>query len=338
MNITQVFSNNSTIERKKSSKTTNMIKSTSFTQKTPNGILKMNLENGIPRATSSYSACQSPRSTSDRTLSVATGINWNTQLNSLDSSFNTAISGESKHNSSLKDDLKVAIGSKGRGKAEFLNPQSVCIANKLIYATDSNNHRIHVFTLDGEFKFSFGASQIQSTTSISLRRPIGITSCINEKKILIADYEHKCVFVYDQNGKYESKIGQTRLLGPKGICINKAMNNEVVIADCKANSIFIFSLTGKFIKRFGSQGSKNDNFSAPHYVACLSNAFIVVSDFYNHCIKVFNGNGVFQYSFGTHGSSQGQFNAPTGVCCDEYDNILVSDWGITWNNFILIIL
>lgn len=256
------------------------------------------------------------------------------------------------------DDMKLSIGTKGRGQAEFLNPQSICVNNGLVYATDSNNQRVHVFTLNGKFQYSFGDQSISqslssqspspssspapagtsqnssyhrvnepTSTSPILRRPIGITKLDNENKILIADYENKCVNIFDLNGKYQKKICQNKLLGPKGICINKASNNEIVVADCKANAICIFNLNGKLIRKFGTMGNKCDNFAAPHYVSCMSNGNIVISDFYNHSIKVFSSYGNFLFNFGTHGTDMGQFNGPTGVCVDQYDNIIVADWG-----------
>ena len=323
------------IQQKSNSKSGNgkdMLKSTSFIQAPKNGVYKNNAANSTSRLSLNVSAASTPRSATitrlennSRLSMVATPNGLNLQLNNnLDSNFHD----DTKSKSHLKDDLLLVIGNKGRGKGEFLNPQSICTANNLIYATDSNNQRVNVFTIDGAFKFCFG-NQMNSTNNISaLRRPIGLATLESDNKIFVCDYENKCVSIYDLNGKYQSKFGLNKLLGPKGVCVNKAANSEIIIADCKANSVYIFSLNGKLIKHFGSQGNKNENFAAPHYVSCLSDGNIVISDFYNHCVKVFSHEGSFLYSFGTHGSNQGQFNGPTGICCDQYDNIVVADWGI----------
>ena len=324
MNIANIFGNNSNdsinsnsnsnVQRKGSIKSTNgkeMIKSTSFTQSSANGVSKLKLSGAMSRIHSSFSATvPSPRSTtsnsivnSARASIVSTPISWNIKSNNLDSSKqgDSGIEVKSiKNDSKLKDDLSLIIGRKGRGKAEFLNPQSVCTADDLIYVTDSNNQRVNVFTIDGTFKFCFGNQTNSGNTVVALRRPIGITTIISENKILVCDYEQKCVSIYDLNGKYQSKFGLNKLIGPKGVCVNKAINNEIIVADCKGNAIYIFSLNGKFLKRFGNQSNKNENFAAPHYLSCLSNGSIVISDFYNHCIKVFSHDGCFQFMFGIY--------------------------------------
>lgn len=133
--------------------------------------------------------------------------------------------------------------------------------------------------------------------------------------------------MFEESGKFLTKICQNKLLGPKGISINKANQNQIVIADSKANSVCIFDSDGKFLQRFGNLGNKNENFAGPQYLSCMSNGDIVVTDFYNHCIKVYDCEGKFRFSFGSNGSDQGQFNGPTGISTDSKDNIIVVDWG-----------
>jgi len=169
-----------------------------------------------------------------------------------------------------------------------MNSQAVCVTHNRIYISNSNNQNIDVFTLTGEYK---------------------------------------CVNVFTEMGKFVGRICQNKLLGPKGIFINRANRNQIVIADSKANSIFVFNAEGRFLHKFGQLGYKNENFSGPQYVACMSNGDIVVTDFYNHCIKIFDPNGKFKLSFGSNGSNNGQFNGPTGLVTDKYDNIVVVDWG-----------
>ncbi len=192
------------------------------------------------------------------------------------------------------------------------------------HISDSNNQKVDVFAHNGEFKFSLGGN-LQSTAKI-LRRPIGIDST-SDNRILVVDYEFKCVNVFEENGKFLSKICQGKLLGPKGICVNRHDNNQIIIADSKSNCVCIFDCEGKFLNRFGNLGNKNENFAGPQYVACLKNGDIAITDFYNHCIKIFDCQGQFRFSFGSNGLNQGQFNGPTGITTDKDDNIIVVDWG-----------
>ena len=223
-----------------------------------------------------------------------------------------------------EDDFLFQIGRRGRAFSEFMNPQAVCATSEHIYVTDSNNQKIEAFAHNGEFKFSLGLNSTNLNSKI--RRPIGI-DCKSDGKILVVDYELKCVNVYEETGKYLNRICQNRLLGPKGVCINKMYQNQIVIADSKANAVCIFDAEGKFVSKFGHLGNKNENFAGPQYVSCNSGGDIIVTDFYNHCIKVFDFAGKFKFSFGSNGSREGQFNGPTGVASDAQDNIIVVDWG-----------
>ena len=224
-----------------------------------------------------------------------------------------------------EDDFLFQIGQRGRHPSEFMNPQAVCATNDSIYVTDSNNQKIDVFSHSGEFKFSM-STQSGSSGSKIVKRPCGIVSA-PDRKILVVDYEFKCVNVFEENGKFIKKICHGKLLGPKGICLNKACDNQIIVADAKANSVCVFDSSGKFLHKFGHAGNKNENFAGPQYVACMSNGDICVSDFYNHIIKIFDSNGNFKYCFGSNGSSQGQFNGPTG----NFYYLFFSVWTIQLN-------
>jgi hypothetical protein len=236
-------------------------------------------------------------------------------------------------NNIRRDDYLFRIGTRGRGIAEFLNPQAVCATDQFIYITDSNNQKIDVFNHAGDYKFSLGSSL--AFNSKTIRRPCGIVAT-SDSKILVVDYEYKCVNVFEDSGKYVSRICQNRLLGPKGICVNRYYKNQIIVADSKGNSVCVFDSSGGFVRRFGNLGNKNENFAGPQYVACMSDGSIIITDFYNHCIKIFDRNCNFKFSFGTNGNNQGQFNGPTGVAVDSNDNIVVVDWGNSRIQVILI--
>jgi hypothetical protein len=109
-----------------------------------------------------------------------------------------------------EDDFLFQIGRRGRAVSEFMNPQAVCANSEFIYVTDSNNQKIEAFGHNGEYKFSLGWNSASGNSKI--RRPIGI-DCTSDGKILVVDYEFKCVNVYEENGKLLNRICQNRLLG-----------------------------------------------------------------------------------------------------------------------------
>ena len=85
-------------------------------------------------------------------------------------------------------------------------------------------------------------------------------------------------------GKFVSRIGGGKLLGPKGIAVNSAGN--LIVVDNKASCVYVFQLNGKLLSKFGARGSEAHNLAGPHYVAVNSLGHIIISDFHNHSIKV----------------------------------------------------
>ncbi|GAA6083955.1 tripartite motif-containing protein 3-like isoform X1, partial [Tachysurus ichikawai] len=142
-----------------------------------------------------------------------------------------------------------------------------------------------------------------------------------------------------------NKIGAGRLMGPKGISVDR--NGHIIAVDNKACCVFIFQSNGKLVTRFGARGSLDRQFAeksgsnfkqeqklsksgpgfSPHFVAVNNKNEIIVTDFHNHSVKVFSADGEFLFKFGSHGEGNGQFNAPTGVAVDANGNIIVADWG-----------
>lgn len=230
--------------------------------------------------------------------------------------------GSLRRSNPIEDDLVMRIGTKGKAKGEFTNPQGVCCTSSgKIVVADSNNQCVQVFTNSGECKLRFG---IRGRSAGQMQRPTGVVIMPNGN-FVIADYENKWVSIFEPNGKFINRIGNGRLLGPKGLAIDS--NGHIIAVDNKGSCVLIFQENGKLLHRFGTRGAGNGKFAGPHYVGINSKNQLVISDFHNHCIKIFDSEGTFISSFGSNGEGNGQFNAPTGVAVDSQDNILVADWG-----------
>ena len=229
--------------------------------------------------------------------------------------------GSNRKSNPIEDDLLMRLGTKGRNKGEFTNPQGVNCQNGKIMVADSNNQCVQVFNTLGDFKLRFGT---RGRNAGQLQRPTGIAITINGN-YLIADYDNKWVSIFSPEGKYLNKMGTGKLLGPKGVCVDN--NGHIIVVDNKQSCVFIFQSNGKLLHKFGSRGNEEHQFAGPHFCAVNQENDIIVSDFHNHCVKVFDSDGMFKFSFGSNGEGNGQFNAPTGVAVDRIGNILVADWG-----------
>ncbi|XP_009080001.1 PREDICTED: tripartite motif-containing protein 3-like, partial [Acanthisitta chloris] len=170
---------------------------------------------------------------------------------------------------------------------------STSSAGRIVVA-DSNNQCVQVFSNEGQFRLRFG---VRGRSPGQLQRP----------------------------GKFKTKLGAGRLMGPKGVAVDR--NGHIIVVDNKACCVFIFQPNGKLVARFGSRGTAERQFAGPHFVAVNNKNEIVVTDFHNHSVKVYNAEGEFLFKFGSHGEGNGQFNAPTGVAVDGNGNIIVADWG-----------
>ncbi|XP_030837060.1 tripartite motif-containing protein 2 isoform X1 [Strongylocentrotus purpuratus] len=227
-----------------------------------------------------------------------------------------------RSNNPIEDDLILTIGTHGRNKGEFTNPQGITsTASGRILVTDSNNQCIQGFNSSGEVKQRFG---VRGRSNGQLQRPTGIAVSHNGNYI-VADYENKWISNFSPEGKFINKIGTGKLVAPKGVAVDN--NNNIIVVDNRASTIFIFSPSGKVLNKIGSRGAQDQQLCGPHFVAVNKDNHIIVSDFHNHCIKIFDIDGQLITSFGSRGEGNGQFNAPTGVAVDNLGNIIVADWG-----------
>ena len=64
-------------------------------------------------------------------------------------------------------------------------------------------------------------------------------------------------------------------------------DGQLMVCDLRNNRIQLFELSGKFVAKFGRQGSETGEFDYPTSTAKLSDGRIVVSDCFNHRIRIF---------------------------------------------------
>ena len=131
------------------------------------------------------------------------------------------------------------------------------------------------------------------------------------------------VLFYINGGGEGSGDGQ--FCRPWGVCCDQMGN--IIIADRSNNRVQIFDRSGKFMRKFGSYGTRAGQFDRPAGVAYDSQLNrIVVTDKDNHRIQVFQPDGTFLFKFGEKGSKPGPyFNYPWDVAVSGESNILVSD-------------
>lgn len=57
----------------------------------------------------------------------------------------------------------------------------------------------------------------------------------------------------------QNKIGAGRLMGPKGVAVDR--NGHIITVDNKACCVFIFQSNGKLVTKFGARGTSDRHFA-----------------------------------------------------------------------------
>lgn len=57
----------------------------------------------------------------------------------------------------------------------------------------------------------------------------------------------------------QNKIGSGKLMGPKGVSVDR--NGHVIVVDNKSCCVFIFQLNGKMVTKFGNRGNGDRQFA-----------------------------------------------------------------------------
>lgn len=217
-------------------------------------------------------------------------------------------------------------GSKGSG----LNfPQGVQVDdNGDIYVMDSNNGRIAIFNLNGELKGSIGTI---GGYPGAFYTPKGIY-LHNDGRIYAANTRNHTIYVFDKTT--QKLLASYGLLGEDPAAIQKGSieyrfrlptdialtpDGTIYIVDSKHGTIKVLDNEGRFLFKFGENGSDPGQFNSPEGIALDSNQNVYVCDTLNSRIQKFTSDGKFLDQ-----ENQG-FEKPTGICIDVNDNLYIVD-------------
>ena len=136
------------------------------------------------------------------------------------------------------------------------------------------------------------------------------------------------VFKFSQDGKLLLTLGKAGVAGdgpdtfnqPNDIVVGK--NGDIFVAEghspAAGNSrIAKFTKEGKFIRRFGKNGSGPGEFEVPHALAIDAKGRLFVGDRANNRVQILDQEGNFIAEWK-------QFGRPSGIYIDKKDNIYVT--------------
>ena len=248
--------------------------------------------------------------------------------------------------------------SKQKSPGELNHPRSLAIHYKTgnVYIADANNHRVQVFSFNGDYLFMFCEK---------MNGPFGI--CISQNIVLVTQYTSHCINMYGLEGNLIKTVGsegngEVQFYNPIGLDVSDITNNiyvcdwynhriQILTEKLKYHSIlgidllkyprdvkvtrdrvlvladsdpcmFVFDsdhvLTNRLITR--GVGKQTNN---PCCFDIDREHNIIMSDFSNNCVYVFNQEGKQIHKFGKKGQGIGEFYQPWGIALDNTGRIIV---------------
>ena len=124
------------------------------------------------------------------------------------------------------------------GVGELNNPWNVTINNKHVYIADTGNHRIAIFTLEGQLirtirSQASGLGQFNSPSAVAFS-PDG--------DMYIGDWYNQCIQVFTAEGVYKREFGKDQLKRPRDLLITA--DGDVLVADQGNNRVAVFNSRG----------------------------------------------------------------------------------------------
>lgn len=201
-----------------------------------------------------------------------------------------------------------------------------------VYVADTWNHRIQMFTADGEFISMWGSlGQADSQTSFWGPRDVAISQ---DGKVFVTDTGNKRIVVFDSNGAPLTEFGEPGMLDgefdePVGIAIGS--EGQIYVADTWNQRIQEFSAdaSGVYssINSWDLSGWYGESLDNKPFIGIDANDYVYAVDPESYRILVFTSQGDFVEYWGDYGTGSDTFGLPSSIAIDDEGNAWVTDAG-----------
>jgi hypothetical protein len=255
----------------------------------------------------------------DGTLFVADTLNH--RILHMDASGKTSLTWGSFEES--KNDKIAAEG-------KFNQPWGLAISPEgFIFVSDTWNHRIQKFSLDGTFVTAWGGWG-QGTDPYQFWGPRGVV-VTPDGYLIVADTGNKRLVVYDQDGKFVSQLGgEGDQLGqfnePVGIAMDSAGNIFVADAWNKRVQVLAIDAQGNLSAKssWPVSGWEGDSEWNKPWIA-VSGGHIFVTDPLKYAVLEFDPQGKLLQTYDFSALGQPGSGILTGIAADSRGGLWVSD-------------
>ena len=210
------------------------------------------------------------------------------------------------------------FGSHGNTDNHFDNPLGMTqLADGNIAICDTNNNYIKIFDISGNFirKFNF-----ENTGNEQITNPTVITQ-LTDGNIIIGDMVGH-IQVFDTFGNFIHTFNYPNI---NYACQEIIQLENGIIVVCVADEIFIFDVSGDFIRNFFINNTSSEIINQPSGMTKLADGNIAIGDNVNKNIKIFNISGNFIKKFGSAGTGDGQFRFINSITQLINGNLAICD-------------
>ena len=173
----------------------------------------------------------------------------------------------------------------------------IAVADERLFVADTWNHRIQVFSLDGEFLYGWGSffdaqdsPELTQSNPGEFYGPRGIA--VHEGRVYVTDTGNERVQVFDLDGGFlemwgQAGTGEGQLLEPVGIAVH---GETVYIADSHNARIARYSLSGELLDPWLVTVWDGLRFYEP-YVAVTADGRLIATTSATNDIVIFEPDG-----------------------------------------------
>ena len=195
-------------------------------------------------------------------------------------------------------------------------PFGICVSQNTVFVTQYTSHCINMYELEGKLIKSVG---VEGNGEAQFNHPFGLDVSDRTNNIYVCDCDNHRIQILTEELKYHSMLGIDLLRRPRDV---KVTRDRVLVLDQSDPCMFVFDsefiLTNRLITRgVGKQTNKPLCFDIDREYN------IIMSDWSNHCVYVFNQEGEQIHKFGKEGQGIGEFYYPWGIALDNTGHIVV---------------
>lgn len=223
--------------------------------------------------------------------------------------------------------LMQTFGKAGRSGDRFNYPQGISIdANDDLYVVDSNNGRIAIFSPDGKLKDSIGEvggypDAFYTPKGIFVGDKIYACNTRNHRLSVFDKNTHQLIGSYGDLGDDPKDLPSGTLAYhfrlPTGVAVSA--DGKIYVVDSKHGEVKVLAPDGKFLFRFGENGSGEGQLNLPEGIMLDQAGNVYVCDSINGRIQKFDAQGKFLVSL-----NEG-LKRPTSICMDNDNKFYVVD-------------